>query len=199
MPFHSMLLSVRSPFTVSITNLFKPNQKRPHKSKLHEFQQNLHKIDTSQQKRRVIYHLWRCVIIKGLIKCKKVSNVNRFSIAISTALVRALYLALFQSWPRMLMRCGMLSLRSSRGRSTKFSASLMNTCSQVEDRDIWEDGDREAAGHLLEYLGAGGGDDGVGAAVPAHDAPAQPPHLLPVLLHPLPVGRQVIIHCSISI
>ena len=94
MPFHSMLLSVRSPFTVSdnkmtITNLFKPNQKRPHKSKLQEFQQNLHKIDTSQQKRKVIYHLWRCVIIKGLIKCKKVSNVNRFSIAISTALVSA--------------------------------------------------------------------------------------------------------------
>ena len=59
-----------------------------------------------------------------------------------------------------------------------------------------DDGDGEAAGHLLEYLGAGGGDDGVGAAVPAHDAPAQPAHLLPVLLHPLPVGRQVIRHCS---
>ena len=67
----------------------------------------------------------RFLIVKALIGYVKV---------LLTALMRALYLALFQSWPRMLMRCGMLSLRSSRGRSTKFSASLMNTCSQVEDR-----------------------------------------------------------------
>ena len=51
--------------------------------------------------------------------------------------------------------------------------------------------------HLLEDLGAGGGDDGVGAAVPAHDPPPHPAHLLSKLLHPVPICLEVILHYDI--
>ena len=48
--------------------------------------------------------------------------------------------------------------------------------------------------HLLEDLGASGGDDRVGAPVPAHDPSSHGANLFPKLLHPGPVCLEIILH-----